>query len=89
MSVGEKIFIIALILLAINLFFWGIVFPPIKYNYTISKQENCFHLWRRMDGDYESREPIYRYRCEKCKSEKYLSGRESKQFEKDFMSDWD
>lgn len=53
-----------------------------------NKQMNCYHTWRKLDGDYGYSEVIYRYRCEKCKLDKRLSGESAKQFEKDFLSDY-
>ena len=52
-----------------------------------NKQMNCFHLWRKLDGDYSRSETVYRYKCTKCKSDKQLRESEAERFEKDFMSD--
>lgn len=88
MTLTEKLIITTLLLITVNVFFWGIIYPAIKYSYMENKQSKCFHLWRCMDADYSGSEPLYRYRCAKCKSDKQLLRHECKQFEKDFLSDW-
>lgn len=52
------------------------------------KQMNCHHIWRKKDGDYKYAIVEYRYRCEKCKLDKHLSGKSAEQFEKDFVLDY-
>lgn len=62
----------------------------LQYPFTIykkNKQMNCHHTWRKKDGDYSYSRVEYRYRCEHCKLDKYLSGKSAEQFEKDFGSD--
>lgn len=81
--------IIFALALMISPAFFGAILPNILENRKSTKQRKCFHLWRKLDAAYESHGAIYRYRCEKCGLEKFLSERQSKLFEKDFMSDWE
>lgn len=56
--------------------------------YKNSKQMDCCHVWRKKDGEYYCGVATYRYRCEKCKLDRELSGDSAKQFEEDFLSDY-
>lgn len=67
--------------------FWCEIFPSIMSDLRGKKQGRCFHLWRRLDADYQYDETLYRYRCKHCKLEKNLWEHQSKRFENDFMSD--
>lgn len=54
---------------------------------TQRKQEDCFHIWRRLDAEYRKGYTMYRYRCEKCKLDKIIDSENKEKFERDFLVD--
>ena len=51
------------------------------------KQEDCFHIWRRLDATYNKEHTMYRDRCDKCKLDKLIDDKNKERFERDFLVD--
>lgn len=59
----------------------------------LGRQRKCIHVWRKMDVNYhkiwaDHYKITYYYRCSQCGKEKVLDEKESKLFEKEFMTEW-
>lgn len=81
----------AILIIAFLAIYWSDIQYSIMRAMNNKKQKkygDCFHLWRKLDGDYARKETVYRYRCEKCKMDKYLKESEAVKFERDFMNDF-